>query len=384
MSVEEIEDLIHELNLDGKVVVAGKNDKNNVTLSGDSDAVAEIEQYLRGNRPEIFCRTLKVNKAFHSHHLDSLKEDFFDKVNPMKLGEAKKRKAVCFSLYSTVKGKRVSYHAMSTQYFWENMRNPVLFNDAIEGMLADGIRILIEISPVPILSRYLGNIVKSTSLGTDEDPVYVIQGLPRLQEPDLISHLYIQCIARLFTLGYPICWDNLFDYSKSSFIQYPLYAWQETRHWFFEMLQESDNATRLLGKLKANTTSNGISWENDIECFTFSYMSGHQLSNMGPVFPGAGYVEMAMEAIIGGPYLEPTTIEDISFTNILTLPSNTFRSVETSMLLDETTNKGKLEIFHLGPNGQKIVLSHAAVEKVNCSPQKEKKSFTVHGEFLSK
>ena len=381
MSAEETEVLLHNLNLSGKVVVAGKNDSSNVTLSGDSDAIADVERYLNCERPEIFCKMLKVNKAFHSYHLDFLKECFFSQVDAINLGKAKKKTTVCSSLYSTVKGTRVSSKEMTTAYFWENMRNPVFFNDAVGSMLEDGIRVLIEISPVPILSRYLKNIVKGASLGTEENPVHIIQSLPRLQEPDLISHLYVHCIGRMYTLGYPVTWDRLFDYNKCSFIQYPLYAWQETKHWCFEVVSGTDNATYLLGKVKTNTASNGILWVNNIHCFTFDYLSGHQLYNMGCIFPGAGYVEMAMEALIGGPYLEPIIIKNVSFENILTLPSDTLRRLETSMLLDETNTKGNVEIFHRGPNGEKILLAQASVEKLSCSAQKEKRSLIAHGKF---
>ena len=380
MSTKEIEKLLHDRSLDKKVVVAGKNDRNNITLSGDSDAVAEVEQYLKRERPEIFCRVLEVNKAFHSHHLDIIKEDFFTQVDRIKLGQVKNKTPVC-SLFSTVKGARVSSKEMTTTYFWENMRNPVLSIDAMEGMLADGIRVLIEISPVPILLRYLGNIVKSTSLGTEEDPVHIVSSFPRLQESDVISHLYVQCIGRMYTLGYPVCWDRLFDYSECSFIQYPSYAWQEARHWCFEVDSGTDNATHLLGKVKTNTSSNGILWTNDIDCFTFDYLSGHQLYKMGCIFPGAGYVEMAMEAVIGGPYLEPIVIKNVSFDNILTLPSDTLRRLETSMLLDKTKTKDRIEIFHLGQDGKKILLAQASVEKRGCNVQRERKSLIIHGKF---
>ena len=382
MSPEEIENLIDELNLNGKVVVAGKNDDHNVTLSGDSDAVAKVEGYLKSERPELFCRMLKVNKAFHSHHLDPFREDFYEQVNKIKLAHSSKKKPVRSTLYSTVKGKRVSYNSMSTDYFWENMRNPVLFNEAIQNMLLDGCRVLIEISPVPILSRYLSNIVKHASLGTDEDPVYIMQSLPRLQESDIFSHIYIQCIGRLYTVGYQVCWDQLFDYSKCSFIQYPLYSWQETKHWCFEVPSGCDYATCLLGKVKKDTTSNGKLWANNIDCFIFRYLSGHQVRDLGPVFPGAGYLEMAMEAKIGGPYLEPIIVEDLRFESILTLPNSTLRRVYSSLVLDENKSRGNLEIYHLGSKGNRIVLASAAVEKLNCSTQKARKPLRVSGKYL--
>ena len=378
MPLEETESLVDELKLSGKVVVASKNAKGSVTLSGDSEAVSHVEQHLKSARPEVFCRILKVKKAFHSHHMDPLRNEFIWQVDKINLGIAKKEDQVCSSLYSTVKGKRVSCKAMTTDYFWENLRNPVLFDDAIQSMLSDGCRVLIEVSPLPLLSRYLTNIVKSTTLGTDEDPVHILQSLPRLQESDMISHLYVQCVGRLYTLGYQVCWDQLFDYSKCSFIRYPSYAWQESKIWCYEDMLDNDNVTRLLGFTKENTTSTGIVWENDIDCATFNYLYGHSVRNFGPVFPGAGYLEIAMESVIGGPHLESITVDDLMFENVLTLPSDMLRRVQTTMMLDEANKKSKLEISHKGPTGDNIVLALATVGKVNCSARKEKKSLSAY------
>ena len=66
------------------------------------------------------------------------------------------------TLYSTTEGKKIHGTEMERDYWWRNMRNAVLFDPCVKDMLADGIRVFIEISPRPVLSHYLNSIGDSS------------------------------------------------------------------------------------------------------------------------------------------------------------------------------------------------------------------------------
>ena len=54
------------------VVVACENDPSNTTISGDSDKLEEILKDIQRDMPNVFCRQLKVDKAYHSRKWLSL------------------------------------------------------------------------------------------------------------------------------------------------------------------------------------------------------------------------------------------------------------------------------------------------------------------------
>ena len=48
------------------VVVACENDPSNTTISGGSDQLEKMLEDIQRDMPNIFCRRLKVDKAYHS------------------------------------------------------------------------------------------------------------------------------------------------------------------------------------------------------------------------------------------------------------------------------------------------------------------------------
>ena len=54
------------------VVIACDNSQSSVTLSGDTEGVKEVIQTLKAERPGVFTRFLRVEKAFHSREHSSI------------------------------------------------------------------------------------------------------------------------------------------------------------------------------------------------------------------------------------------------------------------------------------------------------------------------
>ena len=60
----------------GKVVVAAINSPVSLSVSGDKEAILEL-QYLLEHR-SIFNRKLRVDMAYHSHHMELVAQDYLD------------------------------------------------------------------------------------------------------------------------------------------------------------------------------------------------------------------------------------------------------------------------------------------------------------------
>ena len=66
------------------------------------------------------------------------------------------------TLLSTVTGEPVSQGQLGAEYWWDNIRSPVLFTEATAALVADGFRIFVEIGPNPVLQAYLHDALRAT------------------------------------------------------------------------------------------------------------------------------------------------------------------------------------------------------------------------------
>jgi acyl transferase domain-containing protein len=115
----------------GKVGIACVNSPSSVTLSGDETGIDEI--LLALGSQNIFARKLKVQNAYHSHHMQPLADDYLQALEgmiPKDLGSKGKVK-----MASSVTGKDVTYLELGPSYWVQNLVSPVLFSDAVETLL---------------------------------------------------------------------------------------------------------------------------------------------------------------------------------------------------------------------------------------------------------
>ena len=149
--------------------IAAENDKNNVTISGDEDAINEFEMYVKEEKENVFIRKLSTTKAFHSHHMDAIKQKFMKKLRKADIIPKNGR----INFFSTTEGNLVCGAGLDNEFWWRNLRNPVLFNASVKKMMKSGIRVFVEGSPRPVVSHYMREIAKQT--GTKETSIIQVR-----------------------------------------------------------------------------------------------------------------------------------------------------------------------------------------------------------------
>src|SRR5262249_42864610 len=149
------------------VSVAAVNGPALVTLAGDSEPIAAIQQ--RCDAQGVFCRSVRVRVPFHSHHMDPLEADLRSALGHIVASPAK------LSLYSTVTGALAEPGCFGGDYWFPNVRQPVRFVHAIRAMIAANCTTFVELSPHPALA---GGIVDALREAGREGLV-----LPSLRRP---------------------------------------------------------------------------------------------------------------------------------------------------------------------------------------------------------
>ncbi|ORY69074.1 uncharacterized protein BCR38DRAFT_508552 [Pseudomassariella vexata] len=140
------------------VDISCENSQCSVTLSGDTEGVEKVMEKLKTDQPGAFARMLRVEKAFHSHHMCEYGPSYEEQLKPVIRSVEPE-----IAFYSSVTGDLLTGHGKLEASYWRaNMESPVLFNSALRSALRneDGKVVLIEIGPHPALAGPIGQILR--------------------------------------------------------------------------------------------------------------------------------------------------------------------------------------------------------------------------------
>lgn len=214
LSLDQAHKLLIDEGCTDRVAVAVNNSTTATVLSGDPTTIDHLAHVLE--EQQCFCRKIKVDVASHSPQMDQFQYDLLNTlkdINPH---------IPAIPFYSTVTGKSLDGRPLDAEYWWHNLRNPVLFASAVDQTLTDKHTIFIELSPHPILTGALSQCVTEHA----EDGVV----LPSLRRDERDLEVLSQSLAALYTAGYPIDWQQRYT-QRGRHVDLPRYPWQHKRYW---------------------------------------------------------------------------------------------------------------------------------------------------------
>ncbi|KAI5206756.1 hypothetical protein E4T39_02233 [Aureobasidium subglaciale] len=134
-SIDDAVELVSLPAFDGRVSLAACNSSSSVTLSGDSDAVEEIQEVLQDESK--FNRLLKVETAYHSHHMNACSKPYAKALQACEIKILQSNGHTKW--YSSVHDGQLmeSCEELRAEYWIKNMVNPVFFSAALGAALAD-------------------------------------------------------------------------------------------------------------------------------------------------------------------------------------------------------------------------------------------------------
>ncbi|WP_340563444.1 type I polyketide synthase [Streptomyces sp. GSL17-111] len=205
---------------ESRVAIAAVNSRDEVVLSGDADALAELA--AEGRRTGRRIRELDVSHAFHSPHMDPVLDDFAAVAETLRYRPAR------IPLVSTVTGLDDD-GAMSTPDYWvRQIRATVRFSDAVGALLGRGVTRFAEIGPGAALTVPLERTLERAR-ALDDTTATLAVALQRSGRPEPVALL--TAVARLHTAGVPFSWDALLGPAGGPRPDLPTYAFQRRRYW---------------------------------------------------------------------------------------------------------------------------------------------------------
>jgi acyl transferase domain-containing protein len=196
------------------VSVAAANSLRSITLTGDANALKEIETIL--NEQGVFCRFLQVDVPYHSPMMEPLRQELVDCLRSLNPQPA------ATPLFSTVTGATVAGCDLDAEYWWRNILNPVQFHAAMMEMIRHGYGPFLEIGAHPILSRSISECLAETK---EERSV-----LSSLRRKESERATMLGSVGRLYTLGEEIDWRKL-QPDPGVPVKLLSYPWQREKYW---------------------------------------------------------------------------------------------------------------------------------------------------------
>ena len=310
------------------ICIAAINAPNSVTISGPAD---EIEAYRDAARKsQIVAHVLDIDYPFHHPIIDRAKEAFFADLPDLAPDSG------TGIFISTVTGELRDGRLLDTQYWWRNVRDPVLFKAGCQAAIAMGCNLFIEISPRPILSNYVAEIAKQAS-------VQVIAIPTLLREAPVADHDPVsQSFARAVANGAPALRARG-SATRNAFVKLPSLPFEPVELRTPPTTDEIDIFGRdrkspytLLGW---RADLNGSNWKNHLDARLFPDLAEHVVDGKA-IMPGSGFVEIAVTA--AQRYYGTDEVEIGNLEIIRPLELSQDRMVELSTILSPET--GDIEI----------------------------------------
>ncbi|WP_432009819.1 type I polyketide synthase [Streptomyces cucumeris] len=201
----------------GEVSVAAVNGPSSVIVSGDTAALDRLFEDCAAE--DVWVRRIPVDYASHSPRIEELRERLRTALAPVRPRTGQP------AFHSTVAGKAVETTTLDGDYWYANLRNPVLFEQTVRDMADRGFRVFIEISPHPVLTAALQQSLEAA--GDDLDTV--VLGSVRRDHGRLED--FLGSLGEAYARGVAVDWPAAFDGRSARRIDLPRYAFTRQRYW---------------------------------------------------------------------------------------------------------------------------------------------------------
>ncbi|RYO93374.1 hypothetical protein DL762_001073 [Monosporascus cannonballus] len=292
----------------GKVTIACINSPENVTISGD---VSSIDNLLNHFQKEgIFARKLQTkNRAYHSHHMLPLGNEYERLLRKaLPLGPFDKLPSGC-SWISSVNGSILRAEDVGPHYWRMNLENPVEFSGAVSRLWDTKKCYLIELGPHSALEMPINQI--RASLGISKADMPYSAALVRNRDA---AESVLTLAGTIFLQGQDVSFDKVNGINSDKECppssrprvvhDLPKYRWtySDTPLWAepresVEFRNRVHQRHELLGSLVPGGNGVEKQWRNIFRLEEAAWMEDHKLENT-VVFPAAGYMAMAIEAVM--------------------------------------------------------------------------------------
>jgi acyl transferase domain-containing protein/acyl carrier protein len=265
--------------------VAAVNGPRSTVVTGSPEAVRDFVAACRAR--DVRARTIPVDYASHGPDVEGLHDDIvgaLDGVTP---------RSADIAFYSTLTGGALDTTTMDADYWYRNLRNPVLFEPATRALLDAGYDTFIEVSPHPVLT--IG--VEQTA--EDAGARAIAVGSLKRDHGDWATLLGSAAILQ--THGAPVDFTGVPGHGGEA-AELPTYPFQRRRYWLDHTTETADVSAAGLDTTGHPLLGAAVELPDDTMLLTGRlslaaqpWLADHRV--LGTVLlPGTAVVELALQA----------------------------------------------------------------------------------------
>ncbi len=201
-----------------RIEVAAQNGPRAAVVSGDREALDDL--LARCATEDVRAREVPAAIPSHSAYVEGLRQQVLDAFADLSPRTAE------VPFHSTVTGEVLDTAELGAEYWYRNLRETVRFETVTRNLLAEGHRVLVEISPHPVLPFAVGETIDDALPEPDEAVL-----LPTLRREEGGPERFALSLAAASAAGAKLDWEALFEGTGARRAPLPTYPFQRKRFW---------------------------------------------------------------------------------------------------------------------------------------------------------
>lgn len=291
------------------LTIACINSPRSTVVSGDA---AAVDAFVAGQAERGFAsRPLRVEYAFHSPQMQPCSESLAGELGAIP------RESMLIPMLSTVTGGRIASADLDAGYWARNVRQPVLFEQAVHAAAAMEKRIFLEVGPHPVL---LDSIAESLD---PESPAVLVPSMRR--ESDETDAIF-SALGKLYVSGCSVAWDKVYPHPAPQ-AQLPFYPFQRQRIWLETPRHASAPETQpmALRPVRSPGLAKKI-FEIELSLESMPWLADHRIAG-SVLLPMTAFVEIARRGAESAGY-SSASLTDFVIVESLAMTQRQARTVQ--------------------------------------------------------
>ncbi|MEW1847790.1 type I polyketide synthase, partial [Nonomuraea angiospora] len=259
-----------------RVGIAAVNGPASVVISGDEEAITEIEKQV-----SVRTRRLRVSHAFHSPLMEPMLASFEEAISGLTYHEP------TVAIVSNLTGQIAEPGQLTTPSYWvEHVRQAVRFGDGVTAAEASH---FLEIGPDGVLTGLAQQSIA--------DGVFV----PAARKDRDEVRALIEALGRLHTHGITVDWTAVLTPAKQ--VDLPTYAFQRERYWVNAQVEAREMSSvgladvdhPLLGAMTEVAAGESVVFSGRLSVAAQPWLADHMVNDT-ILLPGTALLELALHA----------------------------------------------------------------------------------------
>ncbi|MEU6917943.1 type I polyketide synthase [Streptomyces olindensis] len=305
---------------DDRISIAAVNAPGAIVVSGEEDAIAEVEQRFTDAGRKT--KRLQVSHAFHSALMEPMLDDFAAVTREVTYNTPR------IPLVSNVSGELAADELLDPSYWVRQVRAAVRYAPGIETLLASGVRRFLEVGPDAVLAAM-------TRQSLPEEAKAFVAAAARRDHDE--HEQFVTMLTQAHTTGVTVDWAPLFPGRPQQHIALPTYAFQHQRYWLQPPAESTGDRFEhplLTGVMPVAGKDEWV-FTGRLSLATHPWIADHAVFGSA-LLPGTGFVELALAA---GERLGADTVEEILLESPLLLDGD--EAVDVQVTVGRADDEGR-------------------------------------------